>query len=194
MSQLTVEAAPVVGDEVFGIGGIVTACHAARVVVHADEVVDQRLVPCGTRDPGGQVEILHRELDLGAQLGPRKSRLGHEPFQVNDQDVGGRPQLELLASLAMLLTAWAVPRIILRQRLFAAELIEALVKGDALTGPGVTLGTTVDEGLVLDEGNLITGGSPTQIILRPILAKQSILGVLVPVQEDCFALFEQWRR
>lgn len=143
------------------------ARHTARVVVHADQVVDQRLVPCGTRDPAGQVEILHGELDLGAQLGPRKARLGHKPFQVNDQDVGGRPQLELLASLAMLLTAWAVPRVILRQRLFAAELIEALVKRDALVGARVTLGATVDQGLVLDEWNVIASGRATQIILGP---------------------------
>lgn len=47
MRHHTVEVAPVVGDEVLGIGGIVTARHAARVVVHADQVVDQRLVPAG---------------------------------------------------------------------------------------------------------------------------------------------------
>jgi hypothetical protein len=94
----------------------------------------------------------------------------------------------------MLLAAWAVPRVILGQRLFAAELIKALIECDPLASLRVTLGTAVDERLVLDEGDLVVGGSSTQIVAGPVLAEQSILGVLIPVQKDRFGLFEQWRR
>jgi hypothetical protein len=63
-----------------------------------------------------------------------------------------------------------------------------------LVGPRIPLGTAVNQGLVLDEWNVITSGRTTQIILGPVFAKQGILGVLIPVQENCFGLLEQWRR
>ncbi len=110
--QHTIILVPFAIHKVFAKGSVMAAAQAAPVVVNGDEVVDLFLSCLAVEDALGEVEALDGEFDTEVQLVPPKPA-GAETLQVDDQNIGSLPQIELLASSPMLLTAGAIPRVVL---------------------------------------------------------------------------------
>ncbi len=84
-----------------------SAAHSAVVIGDRDEVVHCPSVG-RVDDVGRHVETVDGELGVGIQLVPPIAVVG-EPLQADDQQCRQRPQVELLRSLLVFFTRWAVP-------------------------------------------------------------------------------------
>jgi hypothetical protein len=113
------------------IGTIVSPTKPSDMLVNAEEVINQRFVnitqpklvdfhPLGQQFlrhltfPYSvlQVQPLYWEIDKCVNLVPQRAAIA-ESLQVDDEDVGGLPEVEFLGSLLMFLASRTIPKIVL---------------------------------------------------------------------------------
>ena len=72
-----------------------------------------------------EIQALERIIDQGLELLAQVAVLVREALQVNDQNVGQLPEIELLGSLNVLAAEVAVPEVVLAELLLGVEQLEA---------------------------------------------------------------------
>ena len=144
------------------------------------------------RHPLRQIEPLDREVHEDVQL-VAEPALGAEALQVHDEDVGGLPQLEGLAGAAVLLAARAVPRVVLRQDLGPAELVEAVAERDAVLLARRALAPRALERRVGQQVALLPGGRAAQLVGGVPVdgAEERVVRGQVPLEHERLAEAEE---
>mmetsp|Transcript_26356 Transcript_26356/g.105504 ORF Transcript_26356/g.105504 Transcript_26356/m.105504 type:complete len:334 (-) Transcript_26356:1162-2163(-) len=125
---------PLVRVVVVGRRGVVAAAEAARVLRDGEEVVTRVCGRGGREDVVREVEVLEREVDEVVEfLAVDEVHVLRvlEALEVDDEDVGRRPEVELLEGARVLLALAAEPLLGLAELLALGELGEAVHDVDA---------------------------------------------------------------
>lgn len=101
------------------------------MIVNADEVVYLALTILFLDDSCRKIKGLNGEVDHDVQLLSTPARVA-ETLEMHHEDIRRLPQGQLLAGLPVLLTARAVPHVLLGKDLGSLELVQALFERKAL--------------------------------------------------------------
>ena len=104
---------------------VVTAAEAAHVVAHGDEIVLGVDFLRGIENELRQIEIVDRTVDEQIELVAIVSRVV-EPLELDDENLRQKPDVDLLRGVLQLFTFRTVPLVVVRERFFRGEILEAI--------------------------------------------------------------------
>jgi hypothetical protein len=187
IEKLTIAMVPFTGQEVLDVSSVMAATQSTEVVVDGEKIVLQALSILRTLHSTVQVQILKREFDQGVKLASEATGLG-KTLELDDQNVGSLPQLELLVGLHMFLATRAVPSISTGKNFLFAELIQTLIESDT-SSLQLRLLLTLGDGLRVRENlDVVVGRLASKLVVTLVAAEQGIEAFICPIQHYAIAL------
>lgn len=105
--------------------------HSTHVVVDSNQIVHRTLSIHGAFHSAAQIQSLEGEVDESANLVSVPAAELAKPLELNDHNIRGSPQLELLGGRNVGLALRTKPAVCPRKDLLLAELVQALVERDS---------------------------------------------------------------
>ena len=190
-TELTIIFVPFAAHEVLCISRIMTSPETTVMVIHGEKIIDQTLPWLRVFNPAVHIQTFHREVHKNIQL-VAEPAAGTESFQVHNENIRRLPEFKFLTGTAMLFATRTVPRIIFGQNLFLVKLVKTFVECHTLLLSCLAKSTTLGQLWIRDVFDICPcGRSAKRVLFFGVSAKESIMGLVVPIQYNTLTRADQ---